>query len=136
MQDFSQFIKAEVRCSWNYQTHGWEAHTGQQTICGNPSHGIYACCQCRSGNNPWRWSCLLVPARLKSLHMPGCELTARVCGPFLPPLPPWCMQGGATSYTNTPTVGWLWWCYNENSHDTGGIVSDAASRHASTSTLQ
>jgi hypothetical protein len=21
-------------------------------------------------------------------------------------------------------AGWLWWCYNENSHDTGGIVYD------------
>lgn len=35
-----------------------------------------------------------------------------------------CEQGGARSYNSQSMAGWLWWCYNENSHDTGGIVWD------------
>ncbi|WIA18743.1 hypothetical protein OEZ85_003433 [Tetradesmus obliquus] len=33
-------------------------------------------------------------------------------------------RGGARSYNSQSMAGWLWWCYNENSHDTGGIVWD------------
>lgn len=28
-------------------------------------------------------------------------------------------KGGARSYTSSPMAGWIWWCYNENSGDTG-----------------
>jgi hypothetical protein len=31
-------------------------------------------------------------------------------------------QGGAKAYNTVPVNGWLWWAYNENSGDTGGIV--------------
>jgi len=31
-------------------------------------------------------------------------------------------QGGARAYNWKPAAGWLWWCYNENSGDTGGII--------------
>eukprot|EP00879_Flechtneria_rotunda_P005895 GHRR01006201.1.p1 GENE.GHRR01006201.1~~GHRR01006201.1.p1 ORF type:complete len:485 (+),score=144.84 GHRR01006201.1:175-1629(+) len=31
-------------------------------------------------------------------------------------------EGGAKAYNNVPVNGWLWWAYNENSGDTGGIV--------------
>jgi hypothetical protein len=31
-------------------------------------------------------------------------------------------QGGAKAYNTVPVSGWLWWAYNENSGDTGGIV--------------
>lgn len=34
------------------------------------------------------------------------------------------MQGAAAAYTKQPVSGWLWWAYNENSGDTGGIVKD------------
>lgn len=33
-----------------------------------------------------------------------------------------CLQGGAKVYNSVPVNGWLWWAYNENSGDTGGIV--------------
>jgi hypothetical protein len=32
------------------------------------------------------------------------------------------VQGGAKAYNTIPVNGWLWWAYNENSGDTGGIV--------------
>jgi hypothetical protein len=32
------------------------------------------------------------------------------------------LQGGAKAYNTVPVNGWLWWAYNENSGDTGGIV--------------
>eukprot|EP00877_Chromochloris_zofingiensis_P000949 jgi/Chrzof1/10855/Cz05g14190.t1 len=31
-------------------------------------------------------------------------------------------QGGAKAYNTVPLNGWLWWAYNENSGDTGGLV--------------
>jgi aryl-phospho-beta-D-glucosidase BglC (GH1 family) len=31
-------------------------------------------------------------------------------------------EGGAKAYNSVPINGWLWWAYNENSGDTGGIV--------------
>ncbi|KAF8055094.1 SYT1 [Scenedesmus sp. PABB004] len=31
-------------------------------------------------------------------------------------------EGGAKAYNAAPLSGWLWWAYNENSGDTGGIV--------------
>jgi aryl-phospho-beta-D-glucosidase BglC (GH1 family) len=31
-------------------------------------------------------------------------------------------EGGARAYNSVPINGWLWWAYNENSGDTGGIV--------------
>lgn len=31
-------------------------------------------------------------------------------------------QGNAAQYAKQPLSGWLWWAYNENSGDTGGIV--------------
>ncbi|WIA19208.1 hypothetical protein OEZ86_005581 [Tetradesmus obliquus] len=31
-------------------------------------------------------------------------------------------EGGAKAYNTIPVNGWLWWAYNENSGDTGGIV--------------
>eukprot|EP00775_Hariotina_reticulata_P012217 gene12217-12355_t len=31
-------------------------------------------------------------------------------------------KGGARAYNWIPAAGWLWWCYNENSGDTGGII--------------
>jgi hypothetical protein len=32
------------------------------------------------------------------------------------------LQGAAKAYTTTPTAGWLWWCYNENSGEVGVLV--------------
>lgn len=32
------------------------------------------------------------------------------------------LQGGARAYNTEEINGWLWWAYNENSGDTGGIV--------------
>lgn len=32
------------------------------------------------------------------------------------------LQGGGAKYNSVPVNGWLWWAYNENSGDTGGIV--------------
>lgn len=34
------------------------------------------------------------------------------------------LQGGAAKYNREPIQGWLWWAYNENSGDTGGIVTN------------
>lgn len=34
------------------------------------------------------------------------------------------MQGNAAQYAKQPASGWLWWAYNENSGDTGGIVQN------------
>lgn len=31
-------------------------------------------------------------------------------------------EGGARAYNSIPLNGWMWWAYNENSGDTGGIV--------------
>ncbi|KAF6263154.1 glycoside hydrolase superfamily [Scenedesmus sp. NREL 46B-D3] len=31
-------------------------------------------------------------------------------------------RGGARQYNRIPLAGWMWWAYNENSGDTGGIV--------------
>lgn len=33
-------------------------------------------------------------------------------------------QGAAAAYNPVPVNGWLWWAYNENSGDTGGIVKN------------
>jgi hypothetical protein len=33
-------------------------------------------------------------------------------------------QGAAAAYTKLPVNGWMWWAYNENSGDTGGIVTN------------
>eukprot|EP00882_Tetradesmus_deserticola_P019270 GHRQ01020731.1.p1 GENE.GHRQ01020731.1~~GHRQ01020731.1.p1 ORF type:complete len:174 (+),score=52.83 GHRQ01020731.1:22-522(+) len=33
-------------------------------------------------------------------------------------------RGAAAAYTKLPVTGWLWWAYNENSGDTGGIVTN------------
>jgi hypothetical protein len=35
---------------------------------------------------------------------------------------PFAIQGRAAEYNRVPIAGWLWWAYNENSGDTGGIV--------------
>jgi hypothetical protein len=32
------------------------------------------------------------------------------------------LQGAAQEYNAIPMGGWLWWAWNENSGDTGGIV--------------
>jgi hypothetical protein len=36
--------------------------------------------------------------------------------------PPCTTQGSARRYNQIPLAGWMWWAYNENSGDTGGIV--------------
>ena len=37
-------------------------------------------------------------------------------------------QGDAADGRHNPIVDWIWWAWNDNSGDTGGIVSDSAFR--------
>ena len=37
-------------------------------------------------------------------------------------------QGDAADDKHNPIVDWIWWAWNDNSGDTGGIVSDVAFR--------
>jgi hypothetical protein len=34
------------------------------------------------------------------------------------------VQGEASAYNKLPLAGWLWWAWNENSGDTGGIATN------------
>lgn len=100
LQDFADFINAQVRIIF-----AW--HPAIRLLMG------LGCCLCYCGE---------VASPLQTKRVDCCSAT-RPSDPEPPsPLLLLSPQNSAQAYNAVPLNGWLWWAYNQNSGDTGGIV--------------